>query len=128
MSWKYAWRYRWGVFVATVSTMNFWVTVIGVLGALLVWFYLFYLAIKHLDTSLVMRSSFCSSDEERNKHILAIVLATPLFLVGMLGVIGEWMAIMDNRRAGRKNKVKSLVVFSILMQVAAVVILVALKC
>jgi hypothetical protein len=75
-----------------------------------------------------MQSTFCSSDEQRNKHILVIVLSTPMFLVGMLGVIGEWMAIMDNRRAGRPNKFKPLVVFSILMQVAAVAILIALQC
>ncbi|NTV96170.1 MAG: hypothetical protein HGA75_12260 [Thiobacillus sp.] len=128
MTWKYAWRYRWKVFTETVTTANFWYTVLGVVAALLVWFYLFYLAIKYLDTSLAMHSTFCSSDDERNRHILAIVLTTPLFLVGLIGVIGEWMTIMDNRRAGRKNKFKALIVFSLLLQVTAVVILYALKC
>jgi hypothetical protein len=128
MTWKYAWRYRWKVFTETVTTANFWWTTLGILGALVVWFYLFYLAIKHLDTSLAMHSTFCSSDEQRNNHILAIVLTTPLFLVGLIGVIGEWMTIMDNRRAGRKNKYKAIIVFSIMMQVTALIILFALKC
>lgn len=128
MTWRYAWRYRWKVFTATVTTANFWWTVLGVVAALMVWFYLFYLAIKYLDTSLAMHSTFCASDEERNQRILIIVLMTPLFLVGLLGVIGEWMTIMDNRRAGRKNKFKALAVFSVLLQVTAVVILYALQC
>lgn len=97
-------------------------------GALLVWFYLFYLAIKHLDTSLAMHSTFCDSDEQRNKHILTIVLSTPIFLVGLIGVIGEWMTIMDNRRHGRRNTYKAIIVFSIMLQVSAVVILTALQC
>lgn len=128
MTWKYAWRYRWKVFTETVTTANFWWTALGVLAALAIWFYLFYLAIKYLDTSLAMHSTFCSSDEERNRHILIIVLSTPLFLVGLIGVIGEWMAIMDNRRAGRRNQYKHLAVFSVMLQVTAVIILLALRC
>lgn len=128
MTWKYAWQYRWRVFMETLATPTFWWTLLGVLAALLVWFYLFYLAIKYLDTSLAMHSTFCSSDEERNKHILAIVLMTPLFLVGLIGVIGEWMNMMDNRRAGRKNKYKAIIVFSVMMQFSALGILFALKC
>ncbi|MFA5082385.1 MAG: hypothetical protein WC474_07575 [Hydrogenophilaceae bacterium] len=128
MTWRYAWRYRWKVFVETVSTPTFWWTLLGIAAALLIWFYLFYLAIKQLDTSLAMHSTFCSSDEERNQHILVIVLMTPLFLVGLIGVIGEWMTVMDNRRAGRRNKYKALAVFATLLQVTALVILFALKC
>lgn len=128
MSWKYAWRYRWRVFTATVTTANFWWTVLGVSGALLVWFYIFRIAIRLLDTTMAVHSTFCATDEQRDRHILAIVLLTPLFLVGMLGVISEWMAIMDNRKAGRKNKFKPLIVFSILMQATSVGILLALQC
>lgn len=128
MTWRYAWRYRWKVFTETVTTANFWWTVLGVVAALLVWFYLFYLAIKQLDTSLAMYSTFCSSHEERNRHILVIVLTTPLFLVGLIGAIGEWLAIMDNRRAGRRNQYKHLIIFAALLQATALVILLALRC
>lgn len=128
MTWKYAWRYRRRMFMEMLSTPTFWWTLLGVMGALLVWFYLFYLAIKYLDTSLAMHSSFCSNDDQRNRHILAIVLMTPPFLVGLIGVIGEWMTLMDQRKAGRKYPLKALVVFSVMMQVAAVGILVALQC
>ncbi|MDD4881325.1 MAG: hypothetical protein PHR30_02075 [Gallionellaceae bacterium] len=128
MTWRYAWRYRWKVFVETLATPTFWWTLLGIAAALLIWFFLFYLAIKQLDTSLAMQSTFCSSDEERNRHILVIVLMSPLFLVGLIGVIGEWMTVMDNRRAGRKNKYKALAVFATLLQVAALVILFALRC
>lgn len=128
MTWKYAWRYRRSLFWQTLQTPTFWWTLIGVVGALVVWFFLLYLAIKHLDTSLAMHSNFCSSEAQRNRHILVIVLTTPLFLVGMIGVMGEWMTAMDNRRAGRKNNLKPLAAFSVLMQVAGAVILVALNC
>lgn len=128
MTWKYAWRYRWRVFRETLATSTFWWAFVGVLGALVVWFYLFYLAIKHLDTSLALHSTFCSNDRDRNIHILVIVLTTPLFIVGMIGVIAEWLAIMDNRRVGRPSRYRDLVMFSILMQLAAVVILQALQC
>lgn len=128
MSWKRAWQHRWKETVATLSRPTFWWTLLGILGVLLVWVYLFYLAIKHLDTSLSLHSTFCSNDEERNRHILVIVLMTPLFLVGVIGVIGEWMTAMDNRRAGRRNHYKALAGFSVLLQVTALVILFALRC
>lgn len=128
MSWKYAWRYHWRVFVETLSSPTFWWTLLGILAALLIWFYLFYLAIKNLDTSLAMYSTFCSSHEERNRHILVIVLSTPLFLVGLIGTIGEWMTVMENRRHGRKNRYKPLIVFALMMQVSALIILTALQC
>jgi len=128
LSWKYAWRYRWKVFTETLSTSTFWWTLLGILGALLVWFYLFHMAIRLLDTSMALHSTFCSNEAERDKRLLVIILSTPLFLVGLLGVIGEWMTVMDNRKAGRKSKFKPLIVFSILMQVTALVILVALQC
>jgi len=116
------------MFMEMLATPTFWWTLLGVMGALLVWFFLFYLAIKYLDTSLAMHSSFCSNDDQRNRHILAIVLMTPPFLVGLIGVIGEWMTLMDHRKAGRKYPLKPLVVFSVMMQIAAVGILVALQC
>jgi hypothetical protein len=128
MSWKYAWQYRWKVFVETVTTANFWWTVLGVCSALAVWFYLFHLAIKLVDSSMSLHSTFCSNEQQRDRHLLVIILLTPLFLVGMLGVIGEWMAIMDNRKAGRRNRYKALAVFSVLMMVTSLLILVALQC
>ena len=128
MSWKYAWRYRRKLFAETVATANFWWTVLGITGAVVVWFYLFYLAIKLADTSMALHSSFCSNDAQRDRHLLVIILTTPLFLVGLLGVVGEWMTIMDNRKAGRKNTFKSLIAFFALMQITAVIILVALQC
>ncbi len=127
-SWRHAWRYNWRVFKQTIRTSTFWWTLLGVLAALLIWFYLFYLSIKYLDTSLAMHSTFCSSDYERNFHILAIVLLVPLFMVGMLGVIGEWMAVMDHRRKKRKYEYKPLIGFFFLMQISAVLILIALQC
>ncbi len=128
MSWKYAWRYRWKVFTETVTTANFWWTVIGICGALVVWFYLFHLAIKQIDSSMALRTTFCSNDEQRDRHLLVIIMLTPLFLVGMLGVIGEWMTLMDNRKAGHRSKYKALVVFFILMMVTSFSILLALQC
>jgi uncharacterized membrane protein YdjX (TVP38/TMEM64 family) len=128
MSWKYAWRYRWKVFTETLVTPTFWWTLIGICGALVVWFYLFHMAIRLLDSSLMLRSTFCATDEQRDRHILVIILLTPLFLVGMLGVIGEWMAVMDNRKLGRKNRFKSLGVFSALMILSSLGILLALQC
>lgn len=128
MSWKYAWRYRWKVFSETVTTANFWWTVLGIVGVLVLWFYLFHIAIKLLDTSMRLSSSFCSSDAQRNRHLLVIILSTPLFIVGMLGVIGEWMTTMENRKARRKSNYKPLIAFSALLQVSALVILLALRC
>lgn len=128
MSWKYAWRYRWKVFTEAVVTANFWWTVLGILGALVVWFYLFRMAIKLTDTSLALHSTFCSSDSQRDWHLLVIILLTPLFLVGLLGVVGEWMAFMDNRKAGRKTRFKALILFAILMQATALFLLLALRC
>lgn len=128
MSGKYAWHYRWKVFTETVTTANFWWTAIGICGALVVWFYLFHLAIKLIDSSMALRTTFCSNDVQRDRHLLVIIMLTPLFLVGMLGVIGEWMTLMDNRKAGRRSKYKALVVFSILMMVTSLSILLALQC
>ena len=113
---------------AAMATRQFWYTLVGVLMALLIWFYLFYLAVKHIDTSLSMHSTFCDSHEERNWHLLVITLLTPLFLVGLLGVIGEWMLFIENRHKGRKTPLKSLILFLILMQVTALFILIALNC
>ena len=121
-------RDRWKAFTDNVTSANFWWTVLGICGALLVWFYLYHLAIKLVDTSLTLQSTFCANDQQRNRHILLIVLTTPLFLVGMLGVIGEWMTVMDNRKAGYPNNYRSLALFSVLMIVASVVILIALRC
>ncbi|MGQ9685447.1 MAG: hypothetical protein ACUVT2_03950 [Thiobacillaceae bacterium] len=113
---------------AVMRTAKFWYTLMGVLVALLIWFYLFYLAVKHLDTSLSMHSTFCDSHEQRNRHILVITLLTPLFLVGLLGVIGEWMQFVENRHKGRKTPLKPLILFLVLMQVTALFILIALNC
>lgn len=113
---------------ASMTTARLWYTVIGIVCALLVWVYLFYLAVKHLDTSLSMHSTFCGSHDERNRHILALVLLTPLFLVGLLGVIGEWMQFLDSRHKGRRAPLKYLVLFLILMQVTGLGILIALDC
>jgi hypothetical protein len=124
----YAWKYRLKVFRETVTTANFWMLFSGIMGALALWFFLFYLAIKYLDTSLAMHSTFCSSDEERNVHLLAITLLTPLFLVGLIGVVGEWMTLMENRRHKRKSNYRPLVVFSIMLQLSALFILIALQC
>lgn len=122
------WERRWDAMVTTLSSPHFWWTLLGVLAALAVWVVLFRMAIQHLDTSLSMHSTFCTTHEERNWHILALVLLTPLFLVGLIGVIGEWMAQMETRRKGRKAKWRALIVFSILMQVTALFILIALNC
>jgi uncharacterized membrane protein YidH (DUF202 family) len=124
----YAWKYRLKVFRETVTTANFWMLFLGIIGVLAIWFFLFYLAIQQLDTSLAMYSTFCSSDQERNMHLLAITLLTPLFLVGLIGVIGEWMTVMDNRRQRRKSNYKPLIVFSVLLQLSALFILIALQC
>lgn len=123
-----SWTRQFRDLAQVMSTRRFWTTFAGVLAALLVWIYLFYLAIKYLDTSLAMHSTFCSSDEERNWHILAITLLTPLFLVGLLGVIGEWMQFIENRHKKRKTQLRPLILFMVLMQVAALFILIALEC
>lgn len=124
----YAWKYRLKVFRETVTSGNFWLLFLGICAVLAVWFYLLYLSIRYLDTSLAMYSSFCSSDEERNQHILMIVLAIPLFLAGLIGTIGEWMTVMDNRRDKRKSNYKSLLVFAAMLQLSALFILIALQC
>ncbi len=123
-----SWTRQFREMAEVMSTPKFWWTLAGILAAVLVWIFLFYLAIKNLDTSLAMHSTFCSSDEERNWHILAITLLTPLFLVGLLGVIGEWMQFMDNRQKGRKTRLRPLILFLTLMQVTALFILIALQC
>jgi hypothetical protein len=127
MVWRRRWNERWQRFVDTVSNPHFRLTVLGVLGAVLVWVYLLYLAIQY-DTKLDSHTTFCSSTEERDKHILIIVMSIPFFMVGIIGVISEWMTLMENRRAGRKSHFKSLIVFSVVMQIATLVILLALKC
>jgi hypothetical protein len=126
--WRQRWQQRLQAIADTLSSPNFWLALVGVVGALLVWFYLFYLAIKHIDTSLAMRSTFCSSEDERNRHILALTLLTPLFLVGLLGVVSEWLTLMENRAKKRKTPLKALVGFSVLLQVSGVFILIALQC
>lgn len=126
--WRHAWRYRWNVFKATIRTSTFWWTLLGILAALAIWFYLFHLSVRLLDTSLAMYSTFCTSHEERNWHILMLVLLVPLFMVGLLGVIGEWMAVMDHRKKNRKYSRKPLLAFFFLMQIASLFILIALEC
>ncbi len=113
---------------ALMAAPRFWWTLLGVLVALAVWFYLFYLAIKYVDTSLSLHSTFCASPQQRQLRILVIVLITPLFLVGLLGVIGEWIQFVENRARGRRVVLKPLVLFLILMQATATVILIALHC
>ena len=122
------WRARWQAVVETLSSPYFWWTLLGIVGAIVVWFYIYYLAIKYLDTSLSIHSTFCSNDTERNWHILALTLLTPLFLVGMLGVISEWITLMENRAKHRKTPLKALIWFSVLLQVTGGLILVALEC
>lgn len=119
---------RWQRIAQVLANPHFWLTLVGVVGALLVWFYLFYLAIKYVDTSLAMHSTFCSSHDERNRHILALTLLTPLFLVGLLGVVSEWLTLMENRAKKRKTSLKALIGFSVLLQVSGLFILVALQC
>ncbi len=123
-----SWGRRWRTIEETLSNPNFWLAFVGVVGALLIWFYLFYLAIKYIDTSLAMHSTFCSSDDERNRHILALTLLTPLFLVGLLGVVSEWLTLMENRAKKRKSSLKALIGFSVLLQASGVFILIALQC
>jgi hypothetical protein len=124
----YAWKYRLKIMREAVTSVTFWMLFFGILAALVVWFVLLYLAIKYADTSLAMASTFCSSEDQRDRHLLAITLLTPLFIVGLIGVIGEWMSVMDNRRLGRKSNYKPLAAFSVLMQLAALFILIALQC
>lgn len=122
------WRQRWDEALEVLSSPTFWWSLLGVLGAVVFWFYLFYLAIKYIDTSLSMHSTFCSDDTERNWHIFALTLLTPLFLVGFIGVVSEWLTLMENRAKGRKTPLKYLIGFSVLMQATGVLILVALQC
>ncbi len=123
-----SWTRRFRELAAAMATAKFWYTLLGVLAALLIWFYLFYLAVKYVDTSLSIHSTFCDSQEERNWHIFVITLLTPLFLVGLIGVIGEWMQFIEHRHQGRKTALKPLILFLVLMQVTALFILLALNC
>lgn len=123
-----SWTRQFRELAEAMAAPKFWYTLLGVLAALLIWFYLFYLAVKHVDTSLSLHSTFCDDREERNWHILVITLLTPLFLVGVLGVIGEWMSFIDNRHKGRRATLKPLILFLVLMQVTALFILIALNC
>lgn len=122
-----SWQQRWQGFVDAVSSPDFWLTLAGVLAVLLVWFYLFYLGLKY-DVRMPLHATFCSSHEERDKHILMIVMTIPFFIMGMAGTISEWMTIMANRRAGRRNRFKSLIFFLVILQVSAVIILSAFQC
>ncbi|MCS6787591.1 MAG: hypothetical protein NZ524_11235 [Thiobacillaceae bacterium] len=114
--------------LALLATARFWYTFLGVTLALLLWAFLFHQSVKVLDTSLTMHSAFCASHEERNRHILVLVLTIPLFLVGLIGVIGEWIQFVENRAKGRRTPIKSLIAFFVLMQATAAVILLALQC
>lgn len=118
---------RWREIMATLSSPHFWLTLLGILGVVAVWLYLMYLGMQY-DVRIGIPERFCSTIEERDKHILVIVLSIPFFLVGIIGVISEWMAIMAHRRAGRRFSIRSLVVFSTVMMVATLIILVALRC
>lgn len=113
---------------ASMATARFWYTIAVIACALAVWLYLFYLAIQHLDTSLSLHSTFCGSGEQRNRRILVLVLLTPLFLVGLLGVIGEWLEFTANRAKGRRVPLKYLAVFAVLMQLTGLGILIVLDC
>jgi hypothetical protein len=123
-----SWTRQFRELAHAMASARFWYTLLGVLAALLVWFYLLYLAVKHLDTGLSLHSTFCGSHEQRNWHLFVITLLTPLFLVGLLGVIGEWMQFMEHRHLGRKTALKPLLLFLVLMQVTALLILIALNC
>lgn len=113
---------------ALLATARFWYTLLGVTLALLVWFYLLYLAIGYFDRNLSLHATLCGGHEQRNWHYLAITLLTPLFLVGLLGVIGEWMQFVDNRSKGRKTPLQHLILFLVLMQVTGLAILMAMDC
>ena len=95
---------------------------------LLVWAAIYYLAIKYIDPGMALRSTFCSNDDERNNHLLVIILLTPLFIVGVIGIISEWLTVMENRAKHRKSSLKPLLAFSLLLQVSGALILVALQC
>lgn len=114
--------------VRLLASARFWYTLLGVTLALLVWFYLLYLAIEHFDRDLSLHATLCGGHEQRNWYYLAITLLTPLFLVGLLGVIGEWMQFVDNRSKGRKTSFKALILFLVLMQVTGLTILIAIDC
>lgn len=124
----HAWRYRLKVFQENVVTANFWLRVVGILGVLLLWLFLFYLAVIFLDSNFNMHRVFCWTEEERNMRVLAIVLLTPFFFVGLVGVIAEWLAVLDHRRRKRKYSYKPLVWFSVLLQVTALFVLIAFRC
>lgn len=111
-----------------MATPKFWYTLLGMLAALLVWFYLLYLAIEQFDRRPSLHSAVCGGSLERNWHMLAMVMLTPLFLVGLLGVIAEWMTYLEHRAKGRKTTLKPLILFLVLMQVTAVFILIAMEC
>ncbi len=111
-----------------LKTPKFWYTLLGILAALLVWFYLLYLAIEQFDRRPSLHSAVCGGHLERNWHMLALVMCTPLFLVGLLGVIAEWMTYLDNRAKGRRTTLKPLMLFLLLMQVTAMVILLVMEC
>ncbi len=113
---------------ALLATARFWYTLLGVTLALLLWFYLLYQAIEYFDRNFSMHATLCGGHEQRNWHYLAITLLTPLFLVGLLGVIGEWMQFVDNRSKGRKTTFKPLILFLVLMQVTGLAILIAMDC
>lgn len=127
-SWKYAWRYHWKVFNETIRSRSFWLTLLGICAALLVWIYLFYLTVKNVDSSRLLYSKFCANDQQRNRHLFAIAVLTPVFIVGLIGVLGEWMRFMDNRRDGRPSKPRDLFLFIALMLGAALLIAFALHC
>jgi len=122
------WRHRLQAIRNAFRSPHFWSLLVGVLLALALWFLLLYLAVKYADTSLALHSTFCSNDAERNRHILAIILMAPVFMMGLIGVIGEWMTILDNHRNRRKNRFLAFAVFNAMMLLAATGILIALNC
>lgn len=107
---------------------RFWYTLLGVTLSLLVCFYLLYQAIEHFDRDLSLHATICGEYRQRNLNYLVIILLTPLFLIGVVGVIGEWMQFIDNRSKGRKTSLKALILFLVLMQVTGLAILHAMDC
>lgn len=123
-----SWGRRLEDLVQVVTSARFWYTLLGMLAALLVWFYLLYLAIEQFDRRPSIHAAICGGSLERNWHMLALVMLTPLFLVGLLGVIAEWMTYLEHRAKGRRTTLKPLILFLMLMQVTAVFILIAMEC
>lgn len=121
------WARMWHSLRETVTNRDFWILLGWSLVALGVFGYLMWFAVKTVGSFTQVTPIWCRGDE-LERRVMVLVFAGPFFGVSVMAAIGELWNVLEQRRAGRRARLRDFFLYALLVFVLSAVILLALSC